>query len=62
LTAAGKAEKTILWYVANLLRFAEWLKAGGLNGVLGDISIEIAEEYLAQRRREGGKVSRHQTW
>jgi site-specific recombinase XerD len=53
LEAAGKAEKTILWYVANLLRFTEWLQVGGLTGVLGDLRIEIAEEYLAQRRRDG---------
>src|SRR6266852_108732 len=53
LEAAGKAEKTILWYIANLLRFNGWLRAGGLNGVLGDLTIEIAEEYLAQRRRDG---------
>ena len=53
LEAAGKAEKTIVWYIANLLRFNEWLRAGGLTGVLEDLSIEIAEEYLAQRRRDG---------
>ncbi len=53
LEAPGKAEKTILWYVANLLRFTEWLQVGGLTGVLGDLGIEIAEEYLAKRRRDG---------
>ena len=26
LEAAGKAEKTILWYIANLLRFGAWLQ------------------------------------
>jgi integrase len=53
LEAAGKAEKTILWYTANLLRFETWLHDGDRPGVLGDIGIEIAEEYLAQRRRDG---------
>src|SRR2546428_3319387 len=53
LEAAGKANKTILWYTANLLRFEHWLHEGDRPGVLGDLSIEIAEEYLAQRRRDG---------
>jgi integrase len=53
LEAAGKAEKTILWYTANLVRFEGWLRDGERTGVLGDIGIEIAEEYLACRRREG---------
>jgi integrase len=57
LEANGKAEKTIVWYTANLLRFDAWLegqKEACPN--LGDLTVEICEAYLAHRRR-GGKAA-----